>query len=309
VKSYLEVSITASESQRELLIPTMVELGCRGFQETDGELLCYFAEEDSSAIKKARRQQINGLRDGVGKVIRTISSNADVRFRTIREENWNAQWERTVQPIEIGKRIVIKPSWAEYENKNNRIVIQIDPKMSFGTGYHETTRLVLRLMERCVDAGYLMLDAGKRTGFSMLDVGTGTGILAIAAVRFGAANAAAIDNDPWSIDNATENVRANGVEDSVTIANQPMSAGVGSASGGNQFTDRRFDLITANITLNTIVELLPEMIGVLHSSGTLLLSGFLKTDLESLTRALSENKLKIVETLSENEWIAVAARL
>jgi ribosomal protein L11 methyltransferase len=295
VKTYLEISITATNSQRELLIPTMIELGCRSFQETETELLCYFEEKDSPAKppnkqrsrKNAGKQQINGLKDKIARMVRMISANADVRYRTIEEKKWNEEWERTIKPIEIGEKIVIKPSWAQYENKQNRIVIQIDPKMSFGTGYHETTRLVIRLLEQ-----YTTPEC------SVLDVGTGTGILAIAAVKLGAQSAVAIDNDKWSIENAQENVLANAVSDKVTITTQPI----------NELTNNQSHLIAANITLNTIIELLPEMVKRLKEKGILLLSGLLRDDEAALTAALSTYGFRVAEKISENEWIAVAAQ-
>jgi ribosomal protein L11 methyltransferase len=272
--AYLEVSVSATEKQREFLIPTMIELGCCGFQETETELLCYFEKADSPKFR-------SGIRETIGK----ISANAAVRFKTIEEKNWNEQWERTIRPIEIGDRIAIRPSWATYENTRGRVVLQIDPKMSFGTGYHETTRLVLKLLERYAN--------GRR---AMLDVGTGTGVLAIAAVKLGIDNATAIDNDPWSIDNATENVLANGLTQSVIITNKSI-----------QDLDASYDLIAANLTLHTIVDLLPEMARRMRPDCILLLSGLLQSDEGALALALPKHNLKAIETASENEWIAVVA--
>lgn len=281
MKHYLEISITSPPSQRDLLIATMVELGCRGFHDTDTELLCYFDSTDWS------RAQTQRLETDIRRMLRTISSNADVRLRTIEEVNWNEQWKRTIQPIEVGEKIAIKPSWATYENKHNRIVIQIDPKMSFGTGYHESTRLMLRLLEKYVKAGY-----------SLLDVGTGTGILAITAVKLGVARAVGIDVDEWSLSNAAENVSINDVADRVLISNQPL----------DRLPARQFDLIAANMTLNTIIELLPEIVKRLKRPGVILLSGLLRNDEQALQAVLSSRGYTVAETISENEWIAVVIR-
>jgi ribosomal protein L11 methyltransferase len=280
MKTYLEIAVTAGQQQRELLIPTMVEFGCQGFEETDSELLCYI--DQSRLIGEWGAAFQTKMRS----LLQTISSNASVRFREIVDQNWNKQWEKSVQPIEVGERFVIKPSWCKYENRANRIIIQIDPKMAFGTGYHETTRLTLHLLEQYV-----------QTGCRVLDVGTGTGILAIAAVKLGAVSAIAIDNDEWAITNARENIGINRVADRIEVADKPVSA-IPSAS---------IDLITANLTLSTNVEMLSEFNPILSPGGSVLLSGFLTSDRETMKTHLQANRFEISEELTENEWSAIAA--
>ena len=191
-----------------------------------------------------------------------------------------------MQPIEVGKRLVIKPSWCPYDNIGNRLVIQIDPKMSFGTGYHESTRLTLVLLEK-----------HTRPGCSIFDVGTGTGILAIAAVKLGAQSGVGIDNDEWAIANAQENVTANGLAEKIVISPAPVPE-----------IHSTFDLITANLSFPTIVELLNDFRRTLHDGGILLLSGLLDSDQKEILRHLELNGFEIVDRLSENEWIALAAR-
>lgn len=279
MKTYVEISISATESQRELLIPTMVELGCQGFEERDSGLLCYFDKSDWEEQK---------LRTDLLGLLRTISSNAEIVVREFEETNWNAAWEASIQPIEVGSRITIKPSWADYPNLEGRLVIQIDPKMSFGTGYHETTRLTIRLLEEQV-----------HTGDRMIDVGTGTGILAIAAVLLGAQSAAAIDIDEWSLDNAKENIAANGLADRITISDAPMSS----------FKEGEFTLLAANLTLNTNLELLAEFKRVLAPGGRALFSGLLRHDEEAMLKGLAQNGFKLLGQLYENEWVAIAAAL
>jgi ribosomal protein L11 methyltransferase len=199
VKTFLEISISAAPSQQELLIPTMVELGCDGFRQMDSSLLCY--------IDKSRwgEDKFETLQLQLKSLLRTISSNAVIAITEILEENWNEQWEHSLQPIEVGKRLVVKPSWTEYAARPGAIVITIDPKMSFGTGYHESTRLTLQFLEQFVNPGS-----------TVLDVGTGTGVLAIAAIKLGARAAVGIDIDDWSITNAKENTLLNGVAKATT---------------------------------------------------------------------------------------------
>lgn len=281
MKTYLEISISATEYQRELLLPTMTELGCEGFQETDTALLCYINKDRWT--EKSYQTFQSELKSLVG----IISSNASVQFRELKEENWNDQWERTLLPVEVGKTITIKPTWTSYDNPGNRLVILIDPKMSFGTGYHETTRLTLSLLER-----YIRKDS------TVLDVGTGTGILAIASVKLGAAKAVGIDIDEWSIDNARENIVINNVSQQVHIENRPVE----------NFLPQSFELITANLTLNTNVELLEQFHSVLIPHGILLLSGLLTSDGQSMKDHLLEKHFTVIEELMEHEWIAIAAQ-
>jgi ribosomal protein L11 methyltransferase len=280
MKTYLEISISATEQQQEMLIPTMIELGCEGFEQTESALLCY--------MNKSRlNQNIEMFVEDVRNLVHLISSNAVIGIKTIDETNWNAQWEKTIQPIEIGNKFVVKPSWANYSNPDNRLVIEIDPKMSFGTGYHETTRLTLRLLESYIEFG-----------FKMLDVGTGTGILAIASIKLGAVHAIGIDNDDWSIENAEENIRLNNVSSQIQINKNEL----------HQFQNEAFDLITANLTLNTNIEMLGEFFRILRKNGILLLSGLLQADQPSMQSHLLRNSFGIIEILSENEWIAIASK-
>ncbi|TAK63551.1 MAG: 50S ribosomal protein L11 methyltransferase [Bacteroidetes bacterium] len=280
-KTYLEVSITASSSQQELLIPTLIELGFQGFLEDDSGFKSYMD------VSKWSEDRFNMLQNDLSSLLQTISSNAVFKFRTFQEENWNEQWEKSLRPVEVGEKIVIKPSWCEYDNVNKRIVIQIDPKMSFGTGYHETTRLTLQLLEK-----YLAF------GSKVLDVGTGTGILAIAAIKLGASFAFGNDIDEWSIENAQENIIANGVSDKIDISYKSVQ----------EISQNDFDIITANLTLNTNIELLPDFVRVLKPTGILLLSGLLQHDHEKMIEAITSQGLILLEELRENEWIALAAR-
>lgn len=280
MKTYLEISISAIKTQRELLIPTMVELGCHGFMETDSELLAYI---DKGRIGSGSPDLFI---EDLKKILQTISANLPISVREIKEENWNYLWEQSIKPIEIGKKIVVKPTWQNYDNPSGRIIIEIDPKMSFGTGYHETTRLTLRLAEKYV-----------KPGDTVLDVGTGTGILAIAAVKLGASRAYGIDIDKWSINNATENVILNGLENKIKITGEDIE----------EIAISDFDILMANLTFNTNVELLPHFYRHIKDSGYLFLSGLLEKDGEAMEYELSVKNFKVLETVNEKEWIAIVS--
>ncbi len=209
-----------------------------------------------------------------------------ISLREIIEENWNEKWERTIQPVEIGERMVVVPTWSQYKNIHDRIILHIDPKMSFGTGHHETTRLTLKLLERYITRGH-----------HMLDVGTGSGILAIAAVKLGASRATGVDIDPWSIANAKENIALNHVEQFVEIFQEKPE----------QIKNRTYDLITSNLTLNTNIDLLDEYRRLLLNEGILLLSGFLNKDLPEMEKHLNKNRFVVHDVVTENEWSAIGA--
>jgi ribosomal protein L11 methyltransferase len=276
------VQINADEELVEQLIAILPQLGFEGFWEDGAQLKCYIGSDRWNTA----------IREEVGTVLRRMtrsssSASPKVSISTIEAKNWNEEWEKTIRPIQITDRIVIKPSWHEYIPAQGQIVITIDPKMSFGTGYHETTRLVLKLMERNV-----------KRGMSVLDVGTGTGVLAIAGVMLGAASAIGVDIDEWSYDNAVENTRLNHVEDRVKIVHGEICSVPG----------KEFDLITANIQMNVIVPILHEMKSRLTAGGLFIFSGLLLADKAEIARELSGLGLHVCNELVENEWISVAAR-
>ena len=282
MKSFLEITITANEREQELLIPTMTELGCQGFQQTDHALLCYLEKPQWNDAK------FESLKKDLRALLNVISVNNAVRFQEIEETNWNEEWERSIKPIAVGKRILVRPSWSASTGDDGRIVLIIDPKMSFGTGYHETTRLTLLLLEK-----YLT------PGASLLDVGTGTGILAIAAIKLGARFAEGIDNDDWCIENASENVTANQCAGRIQISKRSPP----------DFQTRTFQFITSNITLTTNIEFLGEYRRLLRTDGMLLLSGLLNTDEPAMSRELLSHGFDIKEVCRENEWLAIAVTL
>ncbi len=280
MKTFLQISVSGSKTQTEALLPSLIELGCVGFQETDTHLIGY-AELPAAPAGAARLR--NAFRD----ILHSISANAEVTFTELADRNWNEEWERTIQPIEIGSRIAIRPSWREYRNESGRIVLTIDPKMSFGTGYHETTRLMLLLLERYT-----------RAGMFVLDVGTGTGVLAIAAVKLGASSAIGSDTDEWAVENAMENVLLNTVGGAVRIFHGTIPEGMEPGPG----------MICANLTLNDLTTLLVRFRSLLSRDGLLLVSGLLSADEGPIVAALKDAGFAVVETLRENEWLAICAR-
>jgi ribosomal protein L11 methyltransferase len=256
--------------------------GFEGFWE-DGDILRAYIGEDTWDAGK-----LDGLRRRLALITDGLSlPPASLALTRVSEENWNRAWEETVRPIRVTDRIVIAPTWHPFSAGAGDIVLTIDPKMSFGTGYHESTRLMLLLIER-----YL------RPGACVLDAGTGTGVLAIAALKLGAASAIGFDIDEWAFANAVENARLNGVSDRFTVRRGDLTS----------VPESKFDLIGANIRKNVIEEMIPGFLLRLVPSGTLLLSGLLAGDRESIMGTLAASGLRIAEERSEGEWIACAAQ-
>jgi len=278
----IEVAIEAEEELRDRIVALLGQLGFEGFWEDGSILRSYISESRwTPAMPEEVERTVNLITRS------SRSTRPAITTRRIEEKNWNEEWEKTIRPIHVSERTVITPSWHPYERAPGELVLTIDPKMSFGTGYHESTRLILRLLEQNI-----------RTGDSVLDMGTGTGVLAIAAVKLGAADATGVDVDEWSYDNACENIRLNHVEDRITILHGDIAA-----TPAGPFT-----LILANIQRTVLLEMLPALVRRLRTGGRLLLAGLLREDREIMVEQLGRDGMTLLDEVSENEWIAIAAR-
>ncbi len=211
----------------------------------------------------------------------------DVAVSAIHGQDWMQKWKEGFEPIEIGNRLVVAPSWKLPRKSDGRVVVQIDPGMAFGTGTHETTLMCLEGVE-----------ANWRGG-RLLDVGTGTGILAIAAALLApGSRIAAIDVDPQAVEVARENAEINGVSGSIEIVE----------GQAREFKYSAFDMVIANLTAEVIISLVDDLAECLGASGMLILSGIL-TALESdVENAATRSGLVIVERHHLGEWSALVAR-
>ena len=203
-------------------------------------------------------------------------------------EDWSTSWKANFKPLRVGRRLLIVPSWEHAAARVDDIVVNMDPGMAFGTGGHETTRLCLELLENIMDTMPIMHSP------SVLDVGTGSGILAMAAVKLGAQRVCAVDVDPQAIEVARENLAANDLLGQVECSTTPLGS-----------LDGSFDIILANILAEELVRLAPLLSERLAEGGNLVLSGIL-TEKERLVRdGFASQPLRHCRTLHQGEWVAI----
>ncbi len=275
----LFISLPVTDDVRDTLPALFNELGFEGFVEEDNGFHCYIRQAEYT---ESVREQAVLILTNIFKAPDAIVSQTELIDR-----NWNEEWEKTIQPIWVTDTLVIAPTWSPVDEADGRTVLVIDPKMSFGTGYHETTRLMLRMMQAHIPAGC-----------TALDVGTGTGVLAIAAVKLGARYSIGVDIDEWSADNGNENIERNGLGGRVDIR-------IGSLE---TVPETAFDVILANIIRMTILELLDAMLEKLAPTGTLFLSGLLVEDQAPIEAALLARSCTVTGVMRENEWIGMMAK-
>ena len=207
---------------------------------------------------------------------------------TVHSEDWSSSWKANFKPLRIGRRLLIVPSWEEAAPRPDDIVLRLDPGMAFGTGGHETTRLCLELLEQIMDEMPTLVIP------SVLDLGTGSGILAMAAVRLGAGRVCAVDIDPQAVEVAIENLAANDLAGQVECSTTPLESLSGS-----------FDIILANILAEELVRLAPQLAGHLAPGGRLILSGILAEKEPLVIAGFSSTGLEYQETRHEGEWVAI----
>jgi ribosomal protein L11 methyltransferase len=270
---YLELKIVLPEKYQEFLIAELNELDFEGFEQDDTFILAYIP---ASRLDDTAREYIERIISGF--------EGAWIESEIIHQpRNWNKEWESTIQPMDVGN-FYIKPTWSMLPVQSGKVVLEIDPKMAFGTGYHETTRLMLRMLEitKCKNA-------------RVLDAGTGSGILAIAALKLGAMSAIGFDIDEWSYQNALENAYLNKVDDRFNIILGTISMIA---------EDETFDLVLANINRNILLDLSADLTARVNNNGSLLLSGLMLEDRAIILNDEHYSRLKLVEEMNEGEWLA-----
>lgn len=213
----------------------------------------------------------------------------DIRTRIVHEADWAEAWKAHFPVMRIGRRIVIKPTWRDHDAAPDDVILDLDPGMAFGTGLHPTTRLCLAGVESAADRDLL-------TAARVLDVGCGSGILAIAAAKLGAASVLGVDTDPIAIEATLANAAGNGLGERV-------AARAGSLPTG----EAAFDVILANLIASLLIDLAAELHAELRPGGTMLASGIFIDREADVRRAFEATGLVVGSRTAEGEWVALEA--
>ena len=215
----------------------------------------------------------------------SLGIDTEISAEGLKEEDWAENWKQYYKPVKLGK-ITIVPAWESYSAAEGEVVIRMDPGMAFGTGTHETTRLVIRLMQE-----------ENLIGKRVLDMGTGSGILSIAAAKLGAKSCNAYDIDPVAVKVARENVSDSGFEN-ITVGVSDLLAGVNLSEG-------KYDVCLANIVADIILRMLPDTDKYVKDDGKIILSGIIAPRADEIRTALSKHGYRIIKEANENDWLAM----
>lgn len=270
---HIELILTLSPEYTEILMAELAELGFESFLETDEGLAAYIPETNFS--KEKLRQLLNRYES---------ATPIGFSWQTLEKKNWNAEWESNYAPIEVGDAVRVRALFHEPDARFRHELV-ITPKMSFGTGHHETTWLV---MNEQLDLPH--------TGRAVLDVGCGTGILAILARKLGAADLLAFDIEEWAVENTRENF-------SLNEATERAEVFQGTIADVSQ--DQRFGGILANINRNILLSEIPRYAQHLMPDGWLVVSGFYETDAPDIIAKAESSGLTFQRINTRNQWTMV----
>ena len=262
-----QIRVRCNSAFKEIIMAEFAAIGFDNFQETrEGFITNTNAKVDDDLV--------NGI-------IHRYQEQSGVSYsvKEVANENWNKKWEESYSPIIVEDKCIVRASFHPPQ-PNYPIEIIINPKMSFGTGHHETT--------------YLMMDAQlniNHKNMAVLDAGCGTGILSILSGKLGSKTITAYDKDEWVMDNVQENFKINDIEAIILLGTVQSIA-----------FSTKFDIILANINKNILLKDIPYYAKLLQAGGSLLLSGFYQTDLHEIEQLARDNNLQLVTTKTKNDW-------
>ncbi|WP_417785456.1 50S ribosomal protein L11 methyltransferase [Tenacibaculum sp.] len=269
---YIEYTfeVTPKEPTTEILIAELGVLGFESFVENENGVIAYIQKEDWN------KDILNDVF-----VLNSEEFSIDYKHKEIEQTNWNEEWEKNFNPIQVDDLVSIRAPF--HEDPNLKYDIVIEPKMSFGTGHHETTHMMVQHL--------INLDVANK---KVLDMGCGTGILAIFAEMKGAQPIDAIDIDAWCYENSLENVERNSCKH--------ISVYEGDAS---LLKEKKYDVIIANINRNILLNDMETYTNCLTEKGVLLLSGFYSEDIPVIDNEVSKYSLTLKDTIKRNNWVAL----
>jgi len=295
-EKWVEIILSTPPELTDALSNFMVELDTQGvFQEENEPDAFNNPEPPAREIVKAylpagpevdtRLQALNNYIDSLSALFPDLDKPG-FTTSTIVDPDWGEQWKKYFKPIRVSKDIIIKPTWERYTAEGRDVVIDIDPGMAFGTGQHPSTCMCIVALED------IFLKDRSQDTWNVLDIGTGTGILAICAAKLGADRVKAIDIDQKAIEIAGVNIAINDVDDRIELI-----------GGDIANFDDTFNLIIANLTAATLIDLHPHLIPMLEPGGYLVASGIIDQNRENIERIFLSGDLELHDLKSEREWL------
>ncbi len=315
---WTEVNIYTTTEGIELVCSKLTDIGVKGFAIRDAENFKEFLENKNGQWDYIDKDLL-GLTDCETCITVYIPSNdqgaemltaiksmlsemrandteklygrLEAELTSIREEDWANNWKQYFKPFKVGEKLVIKPSWEDYDNADNRVILEIDPASSFGTGKHHTTRLCLELLEKNLNKGD-----------NLLDMGCGSGILSIGAMLLGAGSAVGVDIEENAAATALENAEKNHISSDVyktyygnILSDEKLASEI----------DRKYDIITANIVADVIIEMKDYFVRYLKKGGILIISGIIEERMDEVIAAVESAGFSNPEPYVKEGWAAV----
>lgn len=285
---WVEIAVMATHASVDAVSNILVEEGCGGAvigtlpdNKTDvGDRVAgYLPVDDRLETRLGNiRERVTAL-PGLGLPI----ASAELTLTFVEDEEWATAWKKHFKPVRVG-RIVVKPTWEVFQPKADDIIVEIDPGMAFGTGYHPTTQLCLLILQDLIKGGEVVLD-----------MGTGSAVLAIAAAKLGAMCVAGLDVDPVAVETAEENVKQADIQDLVTI---------GCADSPTAFAGQA-DLVVANIIARVLVDMAEELATKVRPGGKCIASGIVIERKDQVVDAFASVGLDVIEERTDGDWVAL----
>ncbi len=320
--NWLEVTIETSKQGLEIITGLLMQMGVTGFviQDPDDfdEFLTYqgktwdYMDENVAALKNcstnitfylAENGQGQETFKEIKKMLERLKTSKEFDYgslalslNNVNEEDWANNWKKYFKPFTVGEKFVIKPTWENYDETTDRMILEIDPNSSFGTGQHYTTKLCIEQLEQLVHAEN-----------QVLDMGCGSGILSIAALLLGAKHVTAVDIDQNSVDIAKENLMQNHMKDNqyTTFCGNVME----DEKLAYQIGSQKYDLVVANIVADVIIAMKDLLKQFIRPDGKLIASGIINERADEVKNQLESIGFEIDHVAEKNDWVAMTAHL